>query len=92
MEIIKIKEGTLKANYPYLIRAKNDAAKAVSLVLEDATLYPALENYIDCSSVFTDFTIWGTYEEIPAEDMGGRYAISTTGAWQELAEGTTLKA
>ena len=51
MEVIKISSGTLKANYPYLIRAKNDAAKAVSLVLEDATLYPALENYIDCSSV-----------------------------------------
>lgn len=91
MEVIKIKEGTLKANYPYLIRAKSDAAKAVNLVLEDVEFFPVRHRSIDCSSVFTDFTIWGTYEEIPAEDMGGRYAISTTGAWQELAEGTTLK-
>lgn len=91
MEVIKIKEGTLNANYPYLIRAKSDAAKAVNLVLEDVELFPVRHRSIDCSSVFTDFTIWGTYEEIPAEDLTGRYAISTTGAWQELAEGTTLK-
>lgn len=91
MEVIKISSGTLKANYPYLIRAKSDAAKAVNLVLEDVELFPARKNYIDCSSVFTDFTIWGTYRDMQVEDMEGRYAISTTGAWQELAEGTTLK-
>lgn len=91
MEVIKISSGTLNANYPYLIRAKSDAAKAVNLVLEDVELFPARKNYIDCSSVFTDFTIWGTYRDMQVEDMEGRYAISTTGAWQELAEGTTLK-
>ena len=92
MEIIKISSGTLKANYPYLIRAKNDDAKAVNLVLEDAVLHPALCKSIDCSSMFTTFTIHGTYEDTPAEDLTGCYAISTTGAWQELAEETTLKA
>ena len=91
MEIVKIKEGTLKANYPYLIRAKNDAAKAVSLVLENATHYPAFANSIECSSVFTTFTIYGTYTERKADELEGCYAISTTGAWQELAEGTSLK-
>jgi hypothetical protein len=92
MEIIKISSGTLNANYPYLIRAKNDAAKAVSLVLEDVVLHPALYKSIDCSSMFTTFTIYGTYEDTPAENLTGCYAISTTGAWQELAEETTLKA
>jgi hypothetical protein len=92
MEIIKISSGTLKANYPYLIRAKNDDAKAVNLVLEDVVLHPALYKSIDCSSMFTTFTIHGTYEDTPAEDLTGCYAISTTGAWQELAEETTLKA
>lgn len=92
MEIIKISSGTLKANYPYLIRAKNDDAKAVNLVLEYAVLHPALYKSIDCSSMFTTFTIHGTYEDTPAEDLTGCYAISTTGAWQELAEETTLKA
>lgn len=92
MEIIKISSGTLNANYPYLIRAKNDDAKAVNLVLEDAVLHPALYKSIDCSSMFTTFTIHGTYEDTPAEDLTGCYAISTTGAWQELAEETTLKA
>ena len=92
MEVIKISSGTLNANYPYLIRAKSDAAKAVNLVLEDGELFPVRYRSIDCSSVFTYFTIAGTYRDMQAEDMGGRYAISTTGAWQELAEGTTLKA
>lgn len=92
MEIIKISSGTLNANYPYLIRAKNDDAKAVNLVLEDVVLHPALYKSIDCSSMFTTFTIHGTYEDTPAEDLTGCYAISTTGAWQELAEETTLKA
>ena len=92
MEIIKISSGTLNANYPYLIRAKNDDAKAVNLVLEYAVLHPALYKSIDCSSMFTTFTIHGTYEDTPAEDLTGCYAISTTGAWQELAEETTLKA
>ena len=92
MEIIKISSGTLKANYPYLIRAKNDDAKAVNLVLEDVVLHPALYKSIDCSSMFTTFTIHGTYEDTPAENLTGCYAISTTGAWQELAEETTLKA
>lgn len=92
MEVIKISSGTLNANYPYLIRAKSDAAKAVNLVLEDGELFPVQYRSIDCSSVFTYFTIGGTYRDMQAEDMEGRYAISTTGAWQELAEGTTLKA
>ena len=90
MEIIKIKSGILKANYPYLIKAKTEADKAMSITLEDATLYAAEENSVDCSSVYQNYVVKGTYTKKTAEELVGKLAISTSGAWQPLAEGTAL--
>ena len=90
MEIIRIKGGTLKANYPYLIKAKTEADKAVSITVEDATLYAAEENAVDCSSVYQSYVVKGTYTKKTAEELVGKLAISTSGAWQPLAEGTAL--
>lgn len=90
MEIIKIKGGTLKANYPYLIKAKTEADKAMSITVEDATLYAAKENAVDCSSVYQNYIVKGTYTKKTAEELVGKLAISTSGAWQPLAEGTAL--
>ena len=90
MEIIKIKSGTLKANYPYLIKAKTKADKAMSITIEDATLYAAEENSVDCSSVYQNYVVKGTYTKKTAEELVGKLAISTSGAWQPLAEGTAL--
>ncbi len=90
MEIIRIKGGTLKANYPYLIKAKTEADKAVSITVEDATLYVAEENAVDCSSVYQNYVVKGTYTKKTAEELAGKLAISTSGAWQPLAEGTAL--
>ncbi len=90
MEIIKIKGGTLKANYPYLIKAKTEADKAMSITVEDATLYAAAENSVDCSSVYQNYTVTGIYTKKTAEELAGKLAISTSGAWQPLAAGTAL--
>ena len=90
MEIIKIKGGTLKANYPYLIKAKTEADRAMSITVEDAVLYAAAENSINCSSVFQDYAVTGIYTKKTAEDLEGKLAISTSGAWQPLAAGTAL--
>ncbi len=90
MEIIKIKSGTLKANYPYLIKAKTEADKAMSITVEDATLYAAEENSVDCSSVYQNYVVKGTYTKKTAEELVGKLAISTSGAWQPLAVGTAL--
>ena len=90
MEIIKIKGGTLKANYPYLIKAKTEADKAMSITVEDATLYAAEENSVDCSSVYQNYVVKGTYTKKTAEELVGKLAISTSGAWQPLAVGTAL--
>jgi hypothetical protein len=90
MEIIKIKGGTLKANYPYLIKAKTAADKAMSITVENATLYAAAENSVDCSSVYQNYTVTGIYTKKTAEELAGKLAISTSGAWQPLAAGTAL--
>ena len=90
MEVVKIKDGTLKANYPYLIKARNEAARAVSLSLENAILYAAEETTLDCSSVYQTFEITGSYSRKTAEELSGKLAISLSGDWQPLAEGTYL--
>ena len=91
MEIIRINSGTLNANHPYLIRAKNEEAQNMEIVLNDATLYRTEENSFNCSSMYMEFTITGTYNTLSYEDLEEKYAISTSGAWQQLNEGSTLK-
>ena len=89
MEVVKIKEGTLHANYPYLIRAKNEEAKAMEIVVENSTLYTAESVTVDCSSVFTKFEITGTYQPLTNEDIDGCYALSD-GTWKTMPEDATL--
>ena len=91
MEIVKIKAGTLKPNHPYLIKAKNEEAKEMSIVQENATLYPAEITTLVCSSVYTKFEITGTYQEMTSEDLNGSLVISTDGAWTLLSSTSILK-
>ena len=93
MEVIYIKKGTLHANHPYLIRAKSNEAKAMNIVVTDATLYSSAEadrTSIACSSAYTDFEVIGTYEKMTAQELDGCYAISTSGAWSPIASGASL--
>ena len=89
MEVVKIKEGTLHANYPYLIRAKNEEAKAMEIVVENSTLYAAESVTVDCSSVFTKFEITGTYQPLTNEEIDGCRALSD-GTWKTMPEDATL--
>ncbi len=91
MEIIKITSGTLKANYPYLIRAKNEGAQNMELILDDATLCATEGNTVTCSSVFMQFDVTGTYDTMSQDGDLDILAISTDGSWKKLAEGTALK-
>ena len=91
MEIVKIKAGTLKPNHPYLIKAKNVDAKKMSIVQENATLYPAEITTLDCSSVYTKFEITGTYQKMTSEKLNGSLVISTDGSWKKLSSSSTLK-
>ena len=91
MEIIRINSGTLNANHPYLIRAKNEEAQSMEIVLSDATLYRTEEISLNCSSMYMEFTITGTYNTLSYADLEEKYAISTSGAWQKLSEESSLK-
>ena len=91
MEIIKIKSGTLNANYPYLIKARNEEARSMSITLEDATLYPTVSTTIDCSSVFAKHEVTGIYDRKYQNELPeGCMAISVNGAWQPIATGSYL--
>jgi hypothetical protein len=91
MEVILVKNGVLKANHPYLIRAKSENDTKMELVLEDVTLYPTVSNMLDCSSVYTHFKITGTYKRMTRADLDGSLVITTSGAWMELSESSELK-
>ena len=89
VEAIKVADGVLKANYPYMIRAKVAGEKTITVT--DATLYAAEENSIDCSSVFDTYTFTGTYSKIPAAELPkeeGYYALSG-GSWKQFSSGAT---
>jgi hypothetical protein len=85
MDVYKIEEGSLIPNTPYLIKSKTTGDKIISV--NNATLYGAKENSIDCSTTITKYTITGTYSTIPASilveneyyAMGGGSVIMTDG-------------
>ena len=85
MEIIKIKNGTLKANYPYFIRAKNTEAMDMNLVVENALVESTVGRTVSCQSVRSIFELRGIYERMRQADFaemhGTHYAISTEGGW-----------
>ena len=85
MEIIKIKYGTLKANYPYFIRAKNTEAMDMNLVVENALVESTVGRTVSCQSVRSIFELRGIYERMSQSDFaemyGTHYAISTEGGW-----------
>ena len=92
IEAFKVTTGTLEANYPYLIRAREVGEKAITVT--DATLYATEENSIDCSSIREKFTFTGTYSRLSSEALPqgeGFYALSG-GIWKPVAENASLGA
>ena len=74
VNMIRLKEGAVtEPNYPYVVRAKNTGA--VEITLTDATLYPAEENTIDCTSTKQKFTFTGTYHKMTGLYTKGCYAL-----------------
>ncbi len=75
MDVIKIKSGSTTPNMPYLIKAKKTGEKTFSV--SNATLYPAEENSVDCSTTIAKYTFTGTYNAIPSATMiaNGYYAM-----------------
>lgn len=55
---------TLKANYPYLVRALTDADKKMVINLTEVELANAESKHIDCMSVDHTYIFTGTYNEM----------------------------
>lgn len=55
---------TLKANYPYLVRALTDADKEMIITLNYVELAKAESKHIDCMSVDHTYTFTGIYNEM----------------------------
>ncbi|MBO5698734.1 MAG: hypothetical protein J6R79_01855 [Bacteroidaceae bacterium] len=93
MEVIRIAQGTLHANHPYFIRAKNDAAKKMNLLLSNAVVQntdAANCTSITTSSAYMNFELTGIYTRHYANELAGCYAITGTGSWAPIAEGSYL--
>ena len=98
VEIIKIKNRgkKLNANYPYVIRPKNEEAVSLNITQRFATLYstaPEYQNEVTCSSAFKQYAVKGVYAKtVSAELDGGNYvyAINKNGEWQKMGLETSL--
>ncbi|MBO5703177.1 MAG: leucine-rich repeat protein [Bacteroidaceae bacterium] len=93
MEIFLLKEGTLHANHPYLIRAKNEAAKQMNLELTDVTVHSSAKEYctsIPVSSAYMDFELAGVYTRHEGSVLENCYAITAKGAWSPIAQSSYL--
>ena len=55
---------TLKANYPYLVRALTDADKKMTITLNNVDLAKTESKHIDCMSVDNTYTFTGIYNEM----------------------------
>ncbi|MBQ1178502.1 MAG: leucine-rich repeat protein, partial [Bacteroidaceae bacterium] len=97
MEIIKIKKQTrLKANYPYVIRPKNEGAINLNITQFYETLYSTAPEYqkdVTCSSAFKQYAVKGVYTKTVSAnlDKGNYvYAINKKGEWQKMGLETSL--
>lgn len=98
VHVIKINEGTLKANFPYAIRANATADLNLELELEDVVLATSNAqdmNVVESSSTVNRFVFGGTYTRaIPSELTGDKnaicYAVSKAGEFKMMGEGAGL--
>lgn len=80
MEFIRVKEGTLKENHPYLIRAKEKGEKTITL--NNTTIYPAETNSIECASTEYAYEFKGAYEKTDfPTDSNDRFLVMGGGAF-----------
>lgn len=67
LEAIKIKEGRLKANYPYIVKANNIGEKYIEI--ENISIVPTVENSYECSSMTNRYIFTGTYKKLSGKEI-----------------------
>jgi hypothetical protein len=89
VEIIKIKKlnKKLEANYPYVIRPKNDEAVNLNIIQRYETLYSTAPEYlkeVTCLSAYKEYAVKGVYAKTVSADLDNGnyvYAIYKNGQW-----------
>ncbi len=76
LEVLRVKDGRLLPNHPYLIRARQTGTKTI--ILDDATVHPNASNSIDCFTVETKYTFTGIFSTVTMAQLNqmGAYVMS----------------
>lgn len=85
IEIIKIKNGKLIPNHPYMIRAKTIGEKTMKL--QNVKLEPTDNFFISCSSADTKYTFVGTYDGVNGDDMEKNHYFAMSDGSLKSAKG-----
>lgn len=74
---------TLRANYPYLIRAKGNSVddRMLTIEYEGATLYYAYEYERELVTMNSRFVVKGTYKQLQPADILNSYVMVANGYW-----------
>lgn len=85
---------TLKANYPYFVRAnKNNDDNVLDIELSGVKLYAAKDVTYDCTTMTEKYEITGNSSSVfinSSEDVL-KYGVSTKGGWTKITKGATVK-
>lgn len=85
IEIVKLSNGTLYANYPYLVRAKTASNTPQTITFSDVTLKPSTPSTVyrpECSSIVSSALFFGTLEVIPKNvAVPEGYWVTSSGKW-----------
>ena len=79
---------TLKANYPYLVKAKTDGNLHMALLLNSVTPAKAEDNGCFCQSVDYKYSFTGTYSGLSevGTDSEDPYSLQSNGEWTHQSE------
>ena len=79
---------TLKANYPYLVKAKTDGNLHMALLLNGVTPAKAEDNGCFCQSVDYKYSFTGTYSGLIEVGTGSEdpYSLQSNGEWTHQSE------
>ena len=86
LAFLKMDEGTVKANTPYVVRPKTSGK--VTLTTE-TTIHPTVAARFTIDSAEDTYTIGGIYEQTTTP--GNWYAINKDGRFQKMGEGVGLR-
>jgi hypothetical protein len=104
VHFVKIKQGTLRANYPYIIKPTSNADLNLALELYDVKLHTTAAdkmNTVESSTTTTRYIFAGTYtranratltgdDNIPCLAISTSSNYDTYGAWQKMSQTARL--